>query len=362
MKNKKEKEIHKNIFAVTTFSLLGLMVIVTLSAILILKSQVNKMDAPKADEVYKEYDKYFAMITSNDKADFWQDVYEGAKQTGENMGAYVELFAGDMGTEYSVAERMDIAIASSVDGIIIEGEDLIVLRNAIRKAKENGIPVVVVDQDVTESERISLVGISRYELGQTYGTQTCKLANAILKGEEQDKTGEEDPKTLQIMVLISQEADGSGQNLLVSGIREEIGKDSFLADKVVLETYPINDSGTFTAEESIRDIFVGKEDVPDILICLSEIHTICAYQAVIDYNKVGITNIIGYYDSEPILNGVDKEIIYSSVSMDAGQMGEYCATALSEYLDAGYVSEYFTVDTYVVNQSNVKEYMEEQDE
>lgn len=360
MKDHNRKEIRKNIFAVTTFSLLGLMVLVTLSAIAVFKFQVDETDAPIDNETYLEYDKYFAMITSDDKADFWQDVYEGAKQGGESTNAYVELFAGNLGADYSVEERMEIAVASQVDGIILEGEDSLALRNEIEKAKESGIPVVVVNQDVTESERISLVGISRYDLGQTYGRQTCELANAILESDEYAASNKE--KELQVMILISQKEDSSGQNLLVSGIREEIAKDISLANKITLETYPIDDSGAFTAEESIRDIFVGQEDVPDILICLSEIHTSCAYQAVIDYNKVGITNIIGYYDSETILNGIDKEVIYSTVSMDAGQMGEYCATALFEYLEAGYVSEYFTVDTYVVNKSNVKEYMEARDE
>lgn len=351
----KDKGIRKSLFAVTTFSLLGLMVLVTLSAIMFFKLQLDDVEAAEIDETYEQYDRYFALITSNDRADFWQEVYEGAKEEGEASGNYVELFAGGLGPEYSVEERMEIAIASRVDGIIVEGEDSHTLRNEIEKAKEEGIPVVVVSQDITESDRISFVGISRYDLGQTYGRQTCKLAREILDNRsENDGAGN---NKLQIMVLIGQEAESDGQNLLMSGIRAEIAKDDMLENKTTLETYPIDDSGAFTAEESIRDIFMGKENVPDILICLNEIHTTCAYQAVIDYNKVGITNIIGYYDSETILNGVDKEIIYSTVSMDTRQMGQYCATALSEYLDSGYVSEYFTVDTYVVNKSNISEYL-----
>jgi ribose transport system substrate-binding protein len=255
---------------------------------------------------------------------------------------------------------MEIAIDSKVDGIIVEGNDVLTLRRKIVEANANGIPVVVVNQDLTDSERISFVGIGRYDLGQTYGRQACELAEKML--QEEAKNGETTQKKLRVMVLTGQEPDSNGQNLLISGIREEIAKDETLTDRIVLETYPIDDSGSFAAEEAIRDIFVGKENVPDILICLNEIHTSCAYQAVIDYNRVGITNIIGYYDSETILNGVDKEIIYSTISMDAEQMGRYCAAALSEYLDTGYVSEYFTVDTYVINHDNVREYLGEEEE
>lgn len=352
------RKLHKNAFAVTTFSLLGLMILVTLSGIAVFKIQMDRIYPVELekDPEYEEYDKYFAMITSDDGAQFWQEVYEGARESGENTGDYVELFAGDLGVEYSVRERMEIAIAASVDGIIVEGEDSQSLRDEIAKAHENGIPVVVVSKDVTDSERISSVGVSRYDLGQTYGRQTCRLVRTIMENQERNGAAKDEP--IWVMVLASQEQDGSGQNLLMSGIREEIARDAELERRIELETYLIDDAGAFATEEAIRDIFMGKEDVPDVLICLNELHTSCAYQAVIDYNKVGITNIIGYYDSAMILNGVEKEVIYSTVSMDAGQMGKYCTDALREYLDTGYVSEYFTVDTYVVNKSNVKEYLE----
>lgn len=352
------REKKKNLFAITTFSLLGLMILVTLSGVILYRMQLRTIDTAEEEEAYVAYDKYFALIANNDKADFWQDVYGGAKQSGETTGDYVEIFAQDMGIDYTLEERMDIAIASNVDGIIVEGEDSALLQEKIDKAYANNIPVVVVGADVTESERISFVGISRYELGQTYGQQTCELANLILQERKENGDNRTD---LKVMVLISREED-KGQNLLVSGIREEIAQFYILNNRIELQTYPVDDLGSFAAEESIRDIFMGKEDAPDILICLSEIYTTCAYQAVIDYNKVGVTNIIGYYDSETILNGIDKEIIYSTVSMDAEQMGHYSATALSEYLDMGYASEYFTVDTYVINKDNVKQYLGGQDE
>lgn len=346
----------QNAFAVTTLSLCLLMLLVTLVGIVIFRIQFDENNAVAEIAPYAEYETYIAMITEDDRGDFWQSVYTGARMEGELQNTYVELFAGDIGTGYSVEERIEIAIAANVDGIIVEGEDSLSLRREIEKARERGIPVVVVNQDMSESERISFVGISRYELGQSFGNQTRRLAEEILKQKDEREQEEQ----LQVMVLIRQEEDSTGQNLLMSGIREEIQKNPELSDKIQLEIYAIDDSGDFSAEESIRDLFMGQTDVPDILICLSEIYTTCAYQAVIDYNKVGVTNIIGYYDSDTILNAVEKEIVYSTISMDTEQMGRYCVTALSEYLDAGYVSEYYTVDTYVVDASNVAQVREEQ--
>lgn len=343
----------KNIFAVTTFSLISLMVLITIGGMVIFKTQFDESNSIEDRKEYINYNRYYAMITSDDRADFWQSVYNGAREEGMTESAYVEFFAGDLGTRYSMEERMEIAIAADVDGIIVEGEDNDSLRSEIIKAGESGIPVVVINQDVAESDRISFVGIGRYDLGQTYGRQTCELAEKILQERNEENNEGNSGKKLQILVLISQEADSNGQNLLMSGIREEIAANEAMENKIELDTYIIDDSGAFTAEESIRDIFMGQDEVPDILVCLTEIYTTCAYQAVIDYNRVGITNIIGYYDSETTRAGVDKEVIYCTISMDTEQMGRYCVYALSEYLDMEHVSEYFTVDTYVVNKENV---------
>ena len=93
------------------------------------------------------------------------------------------------------------------------------------------------------------------------------------------------------------------------------------------------------------------------MVCLTAIDTRCAYQAVVDYNKVGVIDIIGYYDSELILSAIQKDIIYSTMTIDAKQMGAYCVEALNEYMQTGQVSDYFSVDLYVINKYNINDYL-----
>lgn len=97
------------------------MVLITLGGMVIFKAQFDKSNSVEAREEYTEYDRYYAMITSDDRADFWQAVYNGARKEGMGENAYVEFFAGNMGARYSMEERMEIAIAADVDGIIVEG-------------------------------------------------------------------------------------------------------------------------------------------------------------------------------------------------------------------------------------------------
>ena len=102
---------------------------------------------------------------------------------------------------------------------------------------------------------------------------------------------------------------------------------------------------------------MGEDKLPDIIICLNEINTTCVYQAVVDYNKVGVINIIGYYDSQTILKAIERNVIYATVSVDAKALGEYCIEALTEYNQMGHVSNYYSVDTAVIHADNVREYL-----
>lgn len=97
----------------------------------------------------------------------------------------------------------------------------------------------------------------------------------------------------------------------------------------------------------------------DVLICLDELSTTCAYQAVVDFNRVGQIDIIGYYDSEAILRGIERNVIHSTIALDTKELGEYSIEALEEYRETGHVSDYFGVDTDLITIENVRDYLED---
>lgn len=78
------------------------------------------------------------------------------------------------------------------------------------------------------------------------------------------------------MVLVDENRADTSQNLVLLGIRETLEnvKEEI---PVIVETRPVDNSRSFSSEESIRDIFLNSEKLPDILVCLSAVHTRCAY-------------------------------------------------------------------------------------
>lgn len=352
------------------------------------------------------YDRYYMLITQDSKSPFWQSVYQGACERALSDNVYVDWLGNDQFQNYSVEEQMQVAIASDVDGIIVtagENEEMTAL---IDKAVSAGIPVVTLSGDNTQSARCSFVSVGSYNLGREYGRQALQIVRERLVGttEERVKVGwgagmqqgavleppqaaaevqqgedgqaktigmsDEDiavetelvkvgssERPIRVTILVNPYTRGLDQNILYSGIQETLEQErGETAIELALQT--VDDTNAFSVEESVRDIFMAG-NIPDILICLNELNTTCAYQAVVDYNMVGKVSILGYYVSDTILNAIDRNVIYATVYIDAPQMGGFCIDALQEYHELGYTSQYFTADISLISAENAADYLGE---
>ena len=166
---------------------------------------------------------------------------------------------------------------------------------------------------------------------------------------------------MTVAVLVNAHALNSAQNIVCSGIQDALEQEKTQGPEIDLSLITVDDTNTFSVEESIRDIFMN-EKLPDIIMCLNELSTTCVYQAVVDYNCVGEVAILGYYDTDTILKAIERNVINATISIDTEQMGAFCVDALREYYRYGYTSQYFTADVTIIDQNNVGEYLEEQEE
>lgn len=320
------------------------------------------------------YDRYYIMITRDDRSAFWQSVYQGACERALQENVYVDWLGNDQFQDYSVEEQMEIAIASGVDGIIVTADESEEMTALIDRAAAADIPVVTLYGDNTHSARCSFVGVGSYNLGREYGRQTLKIVEERLAGTKEirlevsedfaaTETQEVEVGTaarpIRVTLLVNSYANSLDQNIIYSGIQEAIeqGRGETVIE---LSLQAVDDTNAFSVEESVRDIFMEGE-IPDILICLNELNTTCAYQAVVDYNKVGVVSILGHYISDTILNAIDRNVIYATVNIDTPQMGGFCIDALQEYHDLGYTSQYFTADIGLISGDNVEEYLQREE-
>lgn len=367
---KQEKQWNRNPYLWTVLLTAVCILMTTVMAGYVVRFYRNGL----SEETEKEsYDKYYIMITEDSKSSIWQSVYQGAYERALEENVYVDRLGDNLFEDYTVEELMQIATASAVDGIIVTANESDKMTELINDAAAEGIPVVTLYGDNTHSDRCSFVGIGSYNLGREYGRQALEIIRDRMKEEAETGSGLKvevedgntevvetavtEPYPIKLAVLVNAYAQDLDQNILCSGIQETIEQERSEDMDIELSLLSVDDTNTFSVEESIRDIFMEQE-APDIIICLNELTTTCVYQAVVDYNKVGEVSILGYYDSDTIINAIDRNVIYATVAIDTKQMGSFCIDALQEYHELGYTSQYFTADIKLIRKDNVSEYMQ----
>lgn len=340
MQTEKKKEKHFNLNKLL-WAAWGAVIITAILILLVFQTYKKRFQNDSNAEMYSQY---YAMIVEDRKSDFWRGIYESAYESGKELDIYVELLGDNLSQNYSKLELMQIATYAGVDGIIIEADESLRMAEAINKAADAGIPVVTLYEDNTRSNRCSYVGISNYDIGREYGRQVLDIAKRKMASQD-------------VLVLMDANSGDTSQNIVLSGIQETIiqGNDNEEI-QFNLSMAAIDNSNTFTVEESIRDLFM-QEEMPDIIICLNELNTSCVYQAVVDYNKVGEVSILGYYSSDTILKGIYRSVIDATISVDVEQMGKYCVEALTEYKALGNTSDYFAVDITLIDKDNISDFM-----
>ena len=294
------------------------------------------------------YEEHFAFIVDDRDSEFWDEVYEAAKNKATEEGILLEDIEKSLLVGYSNEDLLRVAINSSVDGIVYAGsasEESIAL---INEAEEKGIGVAVLQNDIESSSRQCFVGANNYEIGQMFAAQIFD----ILKTDTKNHT---------VTILASGDMTEGATNLITLAIEDyllEHVEDTELPD---IEILRINAEDTFSVEEEIRNIILNERTLPEIMICLEGIYTQCVTQAIVDYNRVGELQVVGYFANDDIVNAIDKEILHSTVSIDTKEMGQSCITALEEYIKMGYTNSYVPVKMEIIDRREAHKLVNEEE-
>ena len=279
----------------------------------------------------RTYSRYYEMIVDNRNSSFWDEVYQNAKEEAARNDVLLSMMQVDWMTEYSKDDYIDMCIANKVDGIILEYNGESGLSEKIDEAEKSGIPVVTIINDASRSSRQAFVGINDYQLGAAYASQVSRLVN----------------ETTRKILILSNREEELEKNQFYSRIyaaAQEAQSDS----RIQVREQRLVSKSPFDVEEAIRNIFQSQEGPPQILICLDEVTTECACQAMIDFNMVGDVSIIGYSFSDTILDAVNKGLIPVTICMNSSEIGAFSVDALQEYAETGRSNTYYTVNLDVV--------------
>ncbi len=321
------------------------MFIATIVSTVIYKERMEETGSLLQEEEYSQYDSYAILISSDDDSDFWRQVYNAAKEYGEENGVYVDLLSDSMEENYSKNELMEMAIATDCDAIFLEGDNSEISQENLANAKKAGITVISLESDVDPEKRVSYIGVNSYTIANMY-------AETIAPDLTDDAT---------VMIIGNTLNETSNYTGLITNLQEAI-TNLYPGSNIEYEIHLIENDNSFATEEYVQNLFKENEIAPYV-ICLDEDTTTSFYQAMIDYNKVGQIKLYGNYKTPTILTGIQHGVIKSTVSIDADSLGVAATKAFIEYRDTGYVSDYINVDAQIIDLSNVDKFIKgEEDE
>ena len=314
--------------------------IATVAGVFYYREMIKKLGVVHEEE-FTEYPRLYAYIAEDPDSQLSNRIYKEIAEYAVENDCYVEMTGQNLSTSYSKADRMNIAISSKVDGIILEGDDSKETADLIDKATANGIPVVTVLSDCQTSSRKSFVGLNNFSLGSEYGEELATI------GEMNKKY------PLNALILLDGD-DGNSDDIIHAAIQQSVTGRLIKLTSAVVDT-----SSPFTSEESVMNILDGLATIPDVIICLNDRTTESAIQCIVEKNLVGKTTILGYYDSDTILKAIDRGSVYATFAIETKTVAKQCVNALNEYNNTGFVSEYNPANYILINRQNVSEYTRE---
>lgn len=153
-----------------TIGLLGLLSVFVFNEL----SQISML-RQRPVEVVSDSRYHFALVYQEEKNPYWDSVKEGIGKASSEYNVQFEFLGPEVTDMVEQVDLLNRAIASKVDGIIVQGMNEEAFRPIIDKAVEKGIPVLTIDSDSPQSKRSSYIGTDNYQAGVLVGQHIVEV-------------------------------------------------------------------------------------------------------------------------------------------------------------------------------------------
>ncbi len=117
----------------------------------------------------------YILVADNTKIPYWQTAASGLSRAAAEMKVKSEVQGPDGHDPQGEHDAFQRAVAEKPSGILISAADASIMTPDINSALAQGIPVITIDSDASESKRLFFVGTDNYNAGTIGGNLTSKL-------------------------------------------------------------------------------------------------------------------------------------------------------------------------------------------
>ncbi len=274
---------------------------------------------------------------------FWQSIHAGALKAGNELGVEISW----VGPEKEDDRQQQIALIDNqvmkqVSGIVLAPIDNMALRRPVRSAVDRGVPVVIIDSDLRDSEDVytSYIATDNREGGRIAGRELSKLLGG--KGK----------------VIVLRESEGAGSTQArANGFVEAVTENSDI--EVVMNDQYVGVTKTL-AQQSSENILLRFTDASgeltiDGVFCPNEATTYGMLQALRRKRMTKKIQFIGFDSSGPIIEGLQNDEIQGLVVQNPFKMGYFGVKTIVESLKGKKVNKKMDTGVLLVNNKNLNQ-------
>ena len=274
---------------------------------------------------------------------FWQSIHAGAIKSSKELGVDIIW----VGPEREDDRQQQIALVdnqviNAVSGIVLAPLDEMALRRPVRAAVRRGIPVVIIDSDLKDSEDVytSYIATDNVEGGRIAARELGRLLQG--RGD----------------VVVLRESEGAySTESRTAGFLEAIKAFSGI-DVVSSEQYGGSSrSDGQQASENLLLRFMDESGALTIdgIFCVNESTTYGMLQALRRKRLAGRVRFVGFDSSPAEIEGLGKGEIDALVVQNPFMMGYLGVQKMVSHLQGKEVEKTIDTGVHLVTQENMKD-------
>ena len=274
---------------------------------------------------------------------FWKSIQAGAIKAGRERGVQINW----IGPEKEDDRQQQIALVDNqvinqAHGIVLAPIDEMALRRPVRSAVDKGIPVVIIDSGLKDSENVytSYISTDNFEGGRIAALQLAKLIDEMGK------------------VIVLREAEGAASTeARANGFLQEIKNHP--KSEIVSENQYVGVTKA-QAQQAAENILLRFSDdsgrlTIDGVFCPNESITYGMLQALRRRRLTGQIKFIGFDSSDPLIKGLEQHEIHGLVVQNPFMMGYLGVKTMLKHLSGKSVDKVIDTGISFITPDNLKQ-------
>lgn len=250
----------------------------------------------------------FVVIPKTVGLPYWTEVGYGVVDAGKQLNVKAVYNGPSTASSADQISIMEGCIARKVDGIGVSPNDPGALKSVINRAIKNGIPVVTLDSDSPESERVSFIGTNNILAGRILGEKLVEIIGP--KGE---------------VVLLTGGLGARNLNERIQGFKEVISK---YPDIKIIGMQANNDDSTLALSQA-ESILQANPNLK-AFVGINQPSAPAAARAVKAANKKGKVLVVGFDATPDIRQFIRDGYIQGTVVQKQYWMGFISVKVLND--------------------------------